>query len=221
MLRLIRWMSVLLIAVLLIGWGFVWLAGRDPGGLASTVVNSVRSLAGGPPAPGGGTDNLAGLRLGGPFTLVDQHGATVTDSAFRGRWMLVYFGYTYCPDVCPTELQAISAALDRLGPDAAKIVPIFITIDPDRDTPTILGDYVKLFDDRFIALTGSSQQIHDIAQLYRVYYAKVTTKGATDYLMDHSSFMYLMGPDGAFRTLLRPGGTPAELADAIKARIRP
>jgi protein SCO1/2 len=121
--------------------------------------------------------------------------------------------------VCPTELQAVSAALDRLGPDAAKIAPLFVTIDPDRDTPRVMADYVKLFDPRLIGLTGSPGQIHDIAAAYRVYYAKVTPKGATEYLMDHSSFLYLMGPDGTFRALLRPGGTAEDLAAAIESRL--
>src|SRR6185437_773362 len=140
-----------------------------------------------------GTGVPAGLAIGGPFTLVDQSGKRVTQADFRGRWMLVYFGYTFCPDVCPTELQTIAGALDKLGPDAASIAPLFITIDPARDTPAILADYVKLFDNRLIGLTGSAKEIDDVAREYRVYYAKVTQNSGGSYLMDHSSFAYLMG----------------------------
>jgi protein SCO1/2 len=132
---------------------------------------------------------------------------------------LVYFGYTYCPDVCPTELQAVASALEMLGPAAATIVPVFITVDPERDTPAHLADYVKLFDDRLVGLTGTPEQIAAVARAYRVYYAKVTPRESTTYLMDHSSFLYLMAPDGTLRALLRPGTSPKEIADTVKARM--
>ena len=199
MLRSIRWIAFGLIAAILAGWGVVWLrqSGIDGVGMAT---------------PGG-------VVVGGPFALTDTKGAAVTDTTYRGRWMLVYFGYTFCPDVCPTELQTVAAALDRLGPRAASVAPLFITIDPERDTVAILADYVKLFDDRLVGLTGTSAQIDAAARAYRVYYAKTTPKDSTSYLMDHSSFLYLMGPDGRFRALFRPGTTAQELADAILARI--
>jgi protein SCO1/2 len=212
---MIRWAALLLILLLAAGWAAVWLGGRDPAGPVAAAVRSVGALVAS--RSGGGT--VGGLRVGGPFTLIDQQGRTVSDTTFRGRWMLVYFGYTYCPDVCPTELQTVAAALHRLGPDAASIVPLFITIDPERDTPAVLADYVKLFDDRLIGLTGTPAQIRDVAAAYKVYYAKVTPEGAKDYLMDHSSFLYLMGPDGSFRALLRPGGEAGAMADAIERRM--
>jgi protein SCO1/2 len=131
----------------------------------------------------------------------------------------VYFGYTYCPDVCPTELQTVVAALDQLGPLAERIVPVFITIDPERDTPAALAEYVKLFDERLVGLTGSRDQIAAAARAYRVYYARANSKDTTAYLMDHSSFIYLIGPDGSFRALYRQGMSAPDLADALKARL--
>ena len=160
-----------------------------------------------------------GVSVGGPFTLVNGAGETVTDASFRGRWMLVYFGYTFCPDVCPTDLQTISAAMDRLGPLAQRLVPVFITVDPERDTPAALAEYTKLFDERLVGLSGSKEQIAAAAKSYRVYYARTKSKDASDYLMDHSSFIYLVGPDGGFRALFRHGMAVQELADAVKARL--
>jgi len=159
------------------------------------------------------------IQIGGPFSLTDPDGRTVTDQQFRGRFMLVYFGYTFCPDVCPTELQTVAASLAALGPDAAKLVPLFITIDPQRDTPKAMGEYTKQFDDRLIGLTGTPEQIAAVAKAYRVYYARSDSKATTDYLMDHSSFLYLMGPDGRMRSLFRPGMQPQELTAALKAQL--
>ncbi len=201
MLRRIRWLAYGLIAVMLAGLGALWLR---QGGLEAPVAGIA--------VPGG-------VSVGGPFTLTDDQGRTVTDASYRGRWMLVYFGYTFCPDVCPTELQTMSAALDKLGPASSRLVPLFITVDPGRDTPAALADYVKLFDERLVGLTGTDEQIAAVARAYRVYYAKATSKDATGYLMDHSSFLYLMGPDGKFQALFRQGTGVDEMANAIRARI--
>jgi protein SCO1/2 len=202
MLRRIRWTLYGLIAAALIAWGGFWL--RE-GGI------SVARL--------GSSGISASVSVGGPFSLTDDQGHAVTDQTYRGRWMLVYFGYTYCPDVCPTELQTIASALDKLGPNAKTVVPLFITVDPERDTPAALANYVKLFDDRIVGLTGTPEQIAVVTRAYRVYYGKVTPKDSTTYLMDHSSFVYLVGPDGKLRALFRPGETAQELADAIRARM--
>ena len=157
--------------------------------------------------------------VGGPFTLTSQSGTRVSDSDFRGRYMLVAFGYTFCPDVCPAELQVMSAALDELGPKAERVQPLFITIDPERDTADVLKDYVPNFHADFIGLTGTASEIADVARAYRVYYAKAKDSGATDYLMDHSSIIYLMGPDGSFVKHF-PYGTDAKaLADGIAAAM--
>jgi cytochrome oxidase Cu insertion factor (SCO1/SenC/PrrC family) len=138
--------------------------------------------------------------VGGPFRLTDQHGKTVSDTDFRGKYMLVVFGYTFCPDVCPAELQVVTAALDALGPKAERIQPVFITIDPERDTVGQLAVYAGNFHPRLVLLTGSSAAIADVAKAYRVYYAKAegSASAGRDYLMDHSSIIYLMGPDGQF-----------------------
>ena len=201
MLRKIRWLSYGLIAAILLAGG-VFIVVRPPAGIESSGVS----------VPGG-------VSVGGPFALTDQHGAAVTDASYRGRWMLVYFGYTFCPDVCPTELQTIAGALDKLGPQASQIAPLFVTVDPERDTAAALADYVKLFDDRIVGLTGTPDQIAAVARAYRVYYAKATSKDSSPYLMDHSSFMYLMGPDGKFRALFRQGMSPQALADAIHTQM--
>lgn len=150
--------------------------------------------------------------VGGPFKLVDQHGKTITNEDFRGRYMLVFFGFTHCPDICPAELQVISAALEELGPKADKVVPIFITLDPERDTPEAMGDYVKNFGADFVALTGSPEAIDEAAKAYRVAYSKFEYKGQDGqygYSVDHSALAYLMGPDGEYVTHFAYG-TPAQ-----------
>lgn len=137
--------------------------------------------------------------VGGPFTLTDQNGRKVSEKDFLGRYMLVFFGFTYCPDICPTELQVMTAALDAMGPGAEKIQPVFITIDPERDTPEVMKAYVENFSPRLIGLTGTPEDIAAVAKAYRVYYAKAPNQASPEsYLMDHSSIIYLMGPDGGF-----------------------
>ena len=156
--------------------------------------------------------------IGGPFTLVDHDGKTVTDQDYSGRFMLVYFGFTYCPDVCPTSLTAIAEALDMLGKDAEKIAPLFVTVDPERDTPEQMKMYVEHFHPSMIGLTGSLEQVDRAARGYRVYYAKVTDgdADADDYLMDHTAITYLMGPDGEFRAFFSHDATPEEIAKRIR-----
>jgi cytochrome oxidase Cu insertion factor (SCO1/SenC/PrrC family) len=214
MLRIVRWVATGLLVLVLIGWGAAWLAARNPDGAAAIGLRRLTAFVGLEPTENGGA--AAGLQLGGPFTLTDSAGHAVTEQNYRGKWMLVYFGYTFCPDVCPTELQTISTALDQLGPAATNVVPIFITVDPERDTAPAIGQYVKLFDARLVGLTGTPEQIAAVAREYRVYYAKVVPKGATSYLMDHSSFTYLMAPDGTFRALFRPGLSADEMAAQLQ-----
>jgi cytochrome oxidase Cu insertion factor (SCO1/SenC/PrrC family) len=136
--------------------------------------------------------------VGGPFTLTDQTGRKVTEKDFLGKYMLVFFGYTYCPDICPTELQVMSAALDSLGPKADVIQPVFVTVDPQRDTPEVLKQYVGNFHPRLVGLTGTPEEIASVAKTYRVFFNKVEDSGADTYLMDHSTIMYLMDPQGRF-----------------------
>jgi cytochrome oxidase Cu insertion factor (SCO1/SenC/PrrC family) len=154
--------------------------------------------------------------IGGPFALIDQNGARRTDADFRGKFMLVYFGFTYCPDVCPTDLQQMALAVDRLGPAGDAVQPIFITVDPERDTAEHLKDYVAMFHSRFIGLTGDAVAINEAARAYRVYYAKFELP-KSDYTVDHSAFIYMMGPKGEYLGFFPPG-TPAEL---LAGTLRP
>jgi protein SCO1 len=148
--------------------------------------------------------------VGGPFELVGKDGKTVSDKDFRGRHMLVFFGFTHCPDICPAELQVMSAALDGLGKDADKVVPIFITLDPERDTPEAVTAYVENFGPNFVGLSGSPEAIAKAAKAYRVTYQKFQDESTGDnYSIDHSALLYLMGPDGEYITHI-PYGTPAD-----------
>jgi protein SCO1/2 len=158
--------------------------------------------------------------IGGPFKLTDQHGKTVTDRDFRGRYMLVFFGFTHCPDICPAELQVMSASLEALGPKGEEVVPIFITLDPERDTPKVIADYLKNFGSRFVGLTGSPEAIAKAAKAYRVAYSKFQEDGAAnDYSIDHSALVYLMGKDGEFVTHFAYG-TPAEkMAETLRSSL--
>jgi protein SCO1 len=158
-------------------------------------------------------------QLGGPFTLTDQAGKPRSDADFRGQYLLVYFGYTFCPDICPTTLASEADALDRLGQKSARITPIFITIDPARDTPQILASYMHAFGPRFIGLTGSDKQIAAVAHEYRVYYAKRALPGG--YAMDHSGQVYLMGPDGKLIAFYDPPIDGKKLAADLNTKLPP
>src|SRR5689334_22780360 len=138
------------------------------------------------------------VTLGGPFSLTDQTGATRTEADFRGKYMLVFFGYTYCPDVCPTTLAVMSEALKMMGQRADKIAPVFITVDPKRDTPDKLKSYLDSFGPQFVGLTGSTQDIANVAKEYRVYYREQSPDQKGDYAVDHSGVVYLMDPNGMF-----------------------
>ena len=158
--------------------------------------------------------------IGGSFELVAHDGQTVTDETFKGAFTLIYFGFTYCPDVCPTELQVMSGALDLLGDDAEKVRPLLITVDPERDTVDIMAQYVANFHPRLMGLTGTPEQISTAASAYRVYYEKLEDPGSNAaYTMDHSSVVYLMGPDGTFIAHFGPGTGSEKMAEKIKAAI--
>jgi protein SCO1/2 len=180
----------LLLAVLMFGaGGFLWLS------------NSA--------TPGAG--------IGGPFTLTDGGGKTVTDRDFRGKYMLVYFGYTYCPDVCPTTLTAVADAMDKLGVKANEVRPVFITVDPKRDTPAVVKQYAAAFGPEITGLTGTPEQIAAVAKEYRVYYAEHRTgPGPNDYAMDHSSVLYLMNPNGLFLAPVRADMSGDEIAASLR-----
>jgi protein SCO1/2 len=159
--------------------------------------------------------------IGGPFALVNQDGKAVTEADYRGRFMLIYFGYTFCPDVCPTGLANIAAAIDML-PEARRgeVQPIFITIDPARDTVALMKEYVPQFHPALVGLTGTADQIAVAAKAYRVYYRKNDqTKDQENYLMDHAAVMYLMGKDGKFVTHFTHETPPEKIAEKLKQLI--
>jgi protein SCO1/2 len=154
--------------------------------------------------------------VGGPFSLVDQSGKRVSDKDFLGRYMLVFFGYTSCPDICPSGLQVMAAALEKLGHRADDVVPVFITLDPAQDTPEKLAPYVKSFTPRLVGLTGSDSDIAATAKAYRVFYQKVPDEqDSSRYSIDHSAIFYLMGKDGTLLTPIPHTTDVAQLALAI------
>ncbi len=158
--------------------------------------------------------------IGGPFTMVNHRSETVTEKSFAGKPTLLFFGYTYCPDVCPTELQVMAEALRRLGGKGKDIQPVFVSIDPARDRPDVMAAYVANFGEQFIGLTGSPQEVEGIASAYRVFYQKVENKDAPDtYLMDHSSIIYLMDGDGKFLKHFSYSTDAAALAEGIAAAL--
>jgi protein SCO1/2 len=160
----------------------------------------------------------AGAPIGGPFALTDQNGHAQTERDFRGRWLLVYFGYTYCPDTCPTTLLEIADAFRKLGPKSHEVVPVFITLDPARDHPAVLRNYLAAFGPEFVGLTGTAAQIASVAHAYRVYYAKHPLPGG-GYAVDHASTIYLMAPDGRFASLLDDQQGAGVLAKELGDRL--
>jgi cytochrome oxidase Cu insertion factor (SCO1/SenC/PrrC family) len=169
--------------------------------------------------------------FGGPFTLTDQDGMRRTDAEFRGKYMLIFFGYTFCPDVCPTTLAVEAEALDKIGERASRIVPIFITVDPKRDTSEKLKSYLSAFDAQppsarpnFIGLTGTDEEIEKVADAYEVYYrAHLDGRfgGAEDYSVDHTGNVYLMSPEGKFVAYYSQGISPDELTADLMMKIPP
>jgi cytochrome oxidase Cu insertion factor (SCO1/SenC/PrrC family) len=157
--------------------------------------------------------------VGGPFELTDQTGHRRTDADFRGKLVVLYFGYTYCPDVCPTELQSISLALDKLGANGEAVQPLFITVDPERDTPARLAEFVSSFHPRLVSLTGSVADIKKTAIAYRTFFAKNAPTASGEYSVDHTGFIYLIGKDGRYLGFLPPGVSPDDIAEAIRARL--
>lgn len=154
--------------------------------------------------------------IGGAFTLTDSTGKRVTEQSFRGKYMLLFFGYTSCPDICPAGLQLMAGALEKLGPKAERITPVFISVDPERDTPEKLAGYVKNFDPRLVGLTGTPEEIAAVTKAYKVYYAKTPSKEhPDDYTMDHTSIIYVMDPNGEFVTHF----TPATSVDEMAAKL--
>lgn len=165
------------------------------------------------------TISIDKVELGGPFTLTDQDGEKRSDSEFRGKYMLIFFGYTFCPDVCPTTLAVMAAALDKMGSGADRIAPIFISVDPERDKPEVLKAYLSAFGPRFVGLTGTEEEIAATAKAYRVYIQAHKDEGQ-NYTVDHSGVVYLMDKSGAFRANYSLDASPDKLAaDLTKQTI--
>ena len=202
------WILTLGALIVVAGIGY-WLTAHLSGGEVTTGDNGEPVVATGTP------------QIGGPFTLVNQDGQTVTQDSFGGKYLLIYFGFTYCPDVCPTDLAKMAAALDAMGDDAKKVQPIFITIDPDRDTPAQMKLYTAQFDPRLVGLTGTPAQIATAAQAYRAQYEKVKDpKAEGGYTMEHTPYIYFMSPDNKFLTFfVGTSVTPEDMAKAMKAKM--
>jgi protein SCO1/2 len=187
------------------------IAGFLIGAIAGAGVLLLATPQGGQPV-----QSLGAALIGGPFSLVGADGKPVTDRDFRGRYMLVFFGFTHCPDICPAELQVIAQALEQLGDKAKTVVPIFITLDPERDTPQAMANYVKSFGPNFVGLTGSPEAIAAAAKAYRVAYSKVENKEAAgDYSVDHSALVYLMDPEGRYVTHFSYGLGADQMAEKL------
>jgi protein SCO1/2 len=165
--------------------------------------------------PRGAAGTALASAIGGQFQLIDQNGKPFSDADLKGKWHLVFFGYTHCPDACPTALNEMSLALDRLGIKRDEVGVVFITVDPERDTPDVLKSYVQSFDAPIVALTGSPEAVAQAAKAYRVFYAK-HPRADGDYDMDHSAVIYVMNPEGRFTATF----TPDSSADAIVQRLQ-
>jgi protein SCO1/2 len=157
--------------------------------------------------------------VGGPFELTDQHGKRRSLSDFRGKLVLLYFGYTFCPDVCPTDLLALARLMTLMGADADQLQPVFVTLDPARDTAAVLREYAAAFDARFVALRGTEAQTRHVATLYKTYYEKVRPVGARNYVIDHTAFIYLIDREGSYVAFFPPGTTPERMQVMVRAAL--
>jgi len=166
-----------------------------------------------------GADELPTPSMTGHFSLHTVDGKTVTDASYRGKWMLVYFGYTYCPDVCPTVLNEIGVALNEMGPLAAKVQPIFITIDPARDKDAVLKKYLSAFDPRIVGLRGDGDETEAAAKAFHVYY-KAESLGDGQYTYDHSGYLYLIDPKGHFVSLLTGDLPGHDMAKELRKEMK-
>lgn len=198
--RRISFLPIVAALLLLCVAGAVWLMTRNP-----------------PPSAGEGP--LAGSDIGGPFQLVDQDGRSTTQDSFAGKYRLMYFGYTYCPDVCPTDMQKMAQGYRmfvKSHPERAEDVePIFVTVDPARDNPEAVKQFVSAFDPAIVGLTGTQAQIDAVLKEYRVYARKQGAADASDYLVDHSVVMYLMGPKGEPISFLAADASPEDIAQQL------
>ena len=208
-LRIVRWTALGLIVLFAAGIAFIKFG---PATYRQASTND---------APAGSIAIPEGVPIGGPFELIDNKGHAVADADYRGRWMLIFFGYTNCPDECPLTLQKMANALDALGPLADRIAPLFITVDPTRDTPSKLTEYLANFGSRIVGLTGSDEQIAAAAKAYRVYYSPAEHEQSGVDLVSHSTFVYLVNPRGKLDALFSQDIDADVLAGTLRARLSP
>lgn len=167
------------------------------------------------------SNGVAGADIGGAFSLTDHNGQPFSEKNLAGHPTLIYFGFTFCPSICPTELQKMTAAMKMADAEKSdKIMPVFITIDPERDTVDVMKNYVTQFHPRLIGLTGTQDDINVAARAWRVYAQKVQDETMSEYTMDHSSYIYLQGPDGGLQAIFGTDSTAREIADAINANVK-
>ncbi|HEX4586000.1 MAG TPA: SCO family protein [Burkholderiaceae bacterium] len=203
------------------------ISARWPGtaGLAAVLLLAATASAPAQQAPSAAElmDDLMWSRtpVGGSFDLIDHAGRRRTDAEFRGKFLLLYFGYIHCPDACPTDLAAIASAINRLGPSGDAVQPLFISVDPQRDTVERLADYVRAFHPRLIGLTGAPEEIRRVALAYKVYYAKVPAPEGADYAIDHTSFTYIVGRDGKYLGFFPPGTRAERMVETIRQQLNP
>ena len=159
--------------------------------------------------------------IGMPFALPDQHGRRVGPAQWRGRVVLLYFGYTFCPDVCPTDLRAIGDAIEALGAEGARVQPVFVTLDPQRDVPAVIGSYAESFHPRFVALGGTEDEVRRVARAYKVFYEKVPLAGGASYVIDHTSFTYVLDVEGRYAGYFPPGTSGRRMAEFLRSMPAP
>lgn len=204
--RLIVFLALMTVAFAILS-GILWRKGPKP-----QIVTSA-------PATVGKTVTSGTAAIGGPFTLVATNGQTVSDRTYRGKWLLIYFGYTYCPDACPIALSNMSVALQNLGSDASKFQPLFITVDPQRDTRQVMAEYLKSFNSRIIGLTGTQAQIDRVIKEYHLYVSRQKPDADGDYLVDHSAYIYLMDPRGKFVNVTEGSATGNAIAEWLRMKM--
>ena len=190
--------------------------------LAGTVLILILYLPGMRPQPQPAITVTGQAAIGGPFTLEDTKGSPVTESLLTGHYSLVYFGYTFCPDICPLALQNMTQAIMMAGPVAETVLPLFITIDPARDTKDVIAAYLEHFHPRMIGLTGTPEHLHDAERAYKVYAAKSPgAEGKPDYMMDHTGYVYLMDRAGGYVTHFPKDATAQDIAARLRRELNP
>ena len=212
--RILRILTVSAVGVIL-GSGIAWYQVRGE----NSALPQIEPAAGKDDGKHAGTDAATETPVGGPFALTDHNGAAVTEKSYPG-YKLMFFGFTHCPDICPTGLEKMSVTLKELGEDGKDITPLFVTIDPARDTPEVLKDYLAVYDERLVGLTGTEEQVKAVSESFRVYSAKVQTGHDGHYSVDHSGFTYLLRDDGTMVTVFGGDDKPSEIAKEIREILK-